>query len=366
MTKHLNSYHKSNQMITNVRKGEELDSKKLSEYLTKVTERNFENPQIFQFSGGYSNLTYLIRSEDLQLVLRKPPKGANIKSGHDMSREFQVLSALYPEDIKVPQPLYFCDDHEVLGSDFYIMEYVDGLVLRADIPSDKFPEPSKMKELFDMFCTQFVHLHASDPKKFAFADKSDGSKTYPERQIYGWSSRYQNAKTDEVTPVEQLISWLSSHIPLPSGHSIIHNDYKYDNIILDEKTLHIKAILDWEMSTVGDPLMDLGSSLGYWVNIDDPEWLQNIKLSPTTIPGNPSREEFLHQYATASGKDPGNGVFYYAYGMLKLAVIAQQIYKRYVTGQTTNPKFAALKMVVEACGVMGMQAINRKKIDQLF
>jgi aminoglycoside phosphotransferase (APT) family kinase protein len=130
-------------MITNVRKGEELDSKKLSEYLTKVTERNFENPEIFQFSGGYSNLTYLIRSEDLQLVLRKPPKGANIKSGHDMSREFQVLSALYPEDIKVPQPLYFCDDREVLGSDFYIMEYVDGLVLRADIPSDKFPEPSK-------------------------------------------------------------------------------------------------------------------------------------------------------------------------------------------------------------------------------
>ena len=120
------------------------------------------------------------------------------------------------------------------------------------------------------------------------------------------------------------------------------------------------------MSTVGDPLMDLGSSLGYWVNIDDPEWLQNIKLSPTTIPGNPSREEFLHQYATASGKDPGNSVFYYAYGMLKLAVIAQQIYKRYVTGQTTNPKFAALKMVVEACGVMGMQAIHRKKIDQLF
>jgi len=353
-------------MITNVRKGEELDIPKLSAYITEVSGTLIENPIIYQFSGGYSNLTYLIKTEDQQLVLRKPPKGANIKSGHDMSREFSVLSALYPEDIKVPKPMHFCDNHEIIGTDFYIMEYVEGTILRADIPSEKYPEPSKMKEIFDMFCTQFVHLHASDSKKFAFADKSDGSKTYPERQIYGWANRYENAKTDDIKSVEQLIAWLSAHIPLPSGHSIIHNDYKYDNIILDEKNMNIKAILDWEMSTVGDPLMDLGSSLGYWVNSNDPDWLQNIKLSPTTIPGNPSREEFLHHYASESGKDPGNGVFYYAYGMLKLAVIAQQIYKRYVTGQTTNPKFAALKMVVEACGIMGMQAIHHKKIDDLF
>lgn len=353
-------------MDTNAKNSEQLDIISLSAYLYKHVGIKVENPQITQFSGGYSNLTYLIKTQETQFVLRKPPVGANIKSGHDMSREFNVLSALYPEEIKVPKPIHFCNDHDILGSDFYIMDYVDGLILRADILPENYPGPLKMHAVFDMFCTQFVQLHRSDVKKFAFLDKSESEKTYPERQIYGWASRYQNAKTDDVKPVEQLISWLTGHIPFPSGHSIIHNDYKYDNIILDSESYKIKAILDWEMSTVGDPLMDLGSSLGYWVNKNDPDWLQSIKLSPTTIPGNPSREAFLQQYAQASGKDPGDGVFYYAYGMLKLATIAQQIYKRYVTGKTSNPKFAALKMVVEACGIMGMQAVTRKHIDDLF
>ena len=222
-----------------------------------------------------------------------------------------------------------------------------------------------MSSIFQAFVDQFVTLHNTDYKKFGLESLTKEGN-YIERQISGWSRRYYTAKTDEVTSVENLIKWLDAHMPSPSGQCLLHNDFKYDNFILDKKTSDIKAILDWEMSTIGDPLMDVGSSLGYWINQDDPEWIQSIKLSPTTILGNPSREELLHQYATLSGRDPGNGVFYFAYGMLKLAVIAQQIYARYKAGHSSNPKFAGLGMVVDACGTMGLQSIAHKRLDRLF
>ncbi len=349
-----------------VREGEELNIDNLVPYLSVIIGTAIECLEILQFSGGYSNLTYLLKINDLQyLVLRKPPKGVNIKAGHDMSREYNILTALYPSEIRVPKTVHFCNNHDILGSDFYLMEYVDGWILRAEISPANYPSPGDMSTIFNVFTDQFTSLHNIKYKQYGLGELGM-AENYPTRQITGWTKRYLNAKTDDIFSIKNLIQWLNDHIPLTSGSTLIHNDFKYDNLILDRKTNDIRAILDWEMSTIGDPLMDLGSSLGYWINEDDPDWIQSIKLSPTTLPGNASREGLLQSYSLKSGRDPGNGVFYYAYGMLKLAVIAQQIYARFASGQTTNPKFAGLLKVVDACGVMAMQAIHKKKIDKLF
>ncbi len=352
--------------ISHVRKGEELDTGSLIPFLSDIINGDIEHLEILQFSGGYSNLTYLLKiNNHHQMVLRKPPKGANIKSGHDMSREYKILSALFPHEIRVPRPVCFCDNQDILGSDFYMMEYVDGWILRADIKPSDYPAPENMHAIFEVFTDQFAALHKVNYADYGLEDLGM-AENYPERQITGWTKRYLNAKTDDLKSIDNLMQWLNSHIPIASGAALIHNDFKYDNLILDRNTNDIRAILDWEMSTIGDPLMDLGSSLGYWINEHDPDWIQNIKMSPTTIPGNQTREGLLHSYSVKSGLDPGNGVFYYAYGMLKLAVIAQQIYARYKSGHTTNPKFSGLNQVVDACGIMAMQAIYKKKIDHLF
>ncbi len=349
-----------------IRKGEELDISKLIDFLKEELGIHIDSITASQFPGGYSNLTYLlVINDNIKWVLRKPPKGANIKSGHDMSREYKILKALYPYYSKVPKPVHFCKNNDILGAEFYLMEKVDGWILRSDVPQKTIPSPIAMKHIFDVFTDTFVEVHQID-YLLAGLEELGNPDNYPERQISGWSKRYYLSKTDDISSVENLIRWLESHIPITSGAALIHNDFKYDNLILHENNNEVKAILDWEMSTIGDPLMDLGSSLGYWVNADDPDWLQSIKLSPTTFPGNPTREGLLQTYALKSGKDPGDGVFYYAYGILKLAVIAQQIYTRYKAGHTNNPKFSGLLKVVEACGTMGMQAIGKKRIDNLF
>jgi aminoglycoside phosphotransferase (APT) family kinase protein len=352
---------------TEIRKGEELDKTKLTTFIKNEMQLNVDSLHISQFAGGYSNLTYLLEiNETIQWVLRKPPVGANIKSGHDMSREYHVLKALFPSYNKVPKPILFCNDLDILGSDFYIMEKVEGWILRSGTATDFLPAPDNMKHIFNVFTDNFVVLHQLDIHDIGLSSLAVEPENYPERQIFGWTKRYFNSKTEDVASVENLAHWLASHIPKTSGISLIHNDYKYDNLVLDPLSNDINAVLDWEMSTIGDPLMDVGSSLGYWVNADDPDWLKDINISPTTLPGNPSREELLQGYALRSGKDPGNGVFYFAYGMFKLAVIAQQIYARYTGGHTRNPKFANLHKVVDACGTMGMQAVVKKRLDTLF
>lgn len=352
---------------TKMRQGESLDKSQLTSFLEQATGLKIELLTISQFKGGYSNLTYLLEINDsIQWVLRKPPIGANIKSGHDMSREYHIIKALFPTYKLVPKPILFCDDKKILGSDFYIMQKVDGWILRPGLPENLIPSPDRLNHIFQVFTANFVMMHQLDIDEVGLPSMAVSPENYPERQILGWTKRYFSSKTDEIKSVENLASWLAGHIPKTSGISLIHNDYKYDNLILDTVTDDINAVLDWEMSTIGDPLMDLGSALGYWVNADDPDWLKDMNINSTNLPGNPSREALLHSYALKSSKDPGNGVFYFAYGMLKLAVIAQQIYARYKAGNTDNPKFAALINVVNACGTMGLQAINKNKIDTLF
>ncbi|MBC7885213.1 MAG: phosphotransferase family protein [Saprospiraceae bacterium] len=352
-------------ILSDLSKSGSTDQVALIKYLNAEAGIQIRTIQITPFSGGYSNLTYLLEiNESVKWVLRMPPKGADIKSGHDMSREYKILNALYPLNQKVPKPVLYCSKTEVLGATFYIMEYVSGYILRSEM-NEVNPDEKTMRHIFQQFMDTFVDVHQLDYVKAGLGDLGIPDQ-YAERQISGWTKRYFHAKTDDIKSAEKMAAWLREHIPPASGTSLIHNDFKYDNLILDIGNSNVTTILDWEMSTIGDPLMDLGSSLGYWVNVDDPDWLLAIKLSPTTIPGNPSREGLLQEYAVKSGIDPGNGVFYYVYGLFKLAVIAQQIYARYVSGHTTDARFAGLNKVVDACATIGLQSISRKRLDGLF
>ncbi len=351
---------------TSIRKGEELQLVSLEKYLLEHIEGAAGELVVEQFPSGFSNLTYLLKLGELELVLRRPPFGAKIKSAHDMGREYKILNALSKSYTKAPRPYLYCEDESVIGAPFYAMERVQGVILRPKMPKDMHPDATTMRGIADGLIDTFVELHKVDYKAVGLGDlgKPEG---YVERQVVGWTKRYLKAKTDEVPMLEQAAEWLHANMPKESGVSLIHNDFKYDNVVLDlNDWTNVIAVLDWEMSTLGDPLMDLGTSLGYWVNQDDPAWLQILSLSPTTIPGNPSRSDVVQRYAEQSGRDVGNFVFYYVYGIFKIAVIVQQIYHRYKQGLTQDKRFANLGDAVKGLGMVAMQAIQKQKIDDLF
>lgn len=300
------------------------------------------------------------------MVLRRPPFGANIKSGHDMSREYKVLSGLIREYDKVPRPLLFCEDDTIIGAPFYVMERVQGIILRSTMPAEMVPDPGTMAGIAEGLINTFAELHAVDYSAAGLADlgRPEG---YVERQIHGWIGRYEQARTDEIPEMDQVGTWLAANMPSESGASLIHNDFKYDNMVLNaEDWTKVEAILDWEMATLGDPLMDLGTSLGYWMDEDDPPQIRKLALSPTTLPGNPSRTEVAEMYARKSGRNIDHLVFYYAYGLYKIAVIVQQIYARYKKGYTRDERFAGLIYAVHGCSQLAWQAIQKNRIDHLF
>ena len=309
------------------------------------------------FSSGFSNLTYLVTVGDRDVVLRRPPPGAT--SGHDMGREVTVLTALHGA-APVPRPLAFEATGDVLGAPFYVMERVEGPILRSTQPEP--PGPTTMAAVADAALDTFVGLHALDLDALGLADfgRPEG---YVRRQIDGWAGRYARARTDDVPTVEQALAWLDAHAPPDTGATLVHNDYKYDNLVLTPDLGAVRAVLDWELATVGDPLMDLGSSLGYWIEAGDPPSLKALALSPTWWPGNPTRDELVRQYAARTGRDPGDGVVYYVYGLLKLAVIAQQIYARWQAGHATDPRFSGLGHTVRACGEAAVRAIDRGRLS---
>ncbi len=349
-----------------VRKGEELDAERLAAYLCARVP-GAEGPLVVeQFPSGFSNLTYLLRLGDRALVLRRPPFGAKIRSAHDMGREYTILSRLAPVYPKAPKPLLYCEDEAVIGAPFYVMERVEGVILRAKMPEAMTPPPDRMAAIAGAFVETLAELHAVD---YAAAGLGELGRPegYVRRQVEGWARRYRKARTDDVPAVERAAAWLAANLPPESGASLIHNDFKYDNLVLapDDWT-RVLAVLDWEMATVGDPLMDLGTTLGYWVDPDDPPAMQALRLSPTTLPGNPRRAEVAERYAAASGRDLGDVVFYYVYGLFKIAVIVQQIYARYRAGHTTDPRFAGLLHAVRACGDVAARAIEKGRIDRLY
>ncbi|GAC1646499.1 MAG: phosphotransferase family protein [Herpetosiphon sp.] len=349
---------------TAVRNGEELPVERLAEFLQRHVAGAVGPLHVQQFPSGFSNLTYLLRMGEQEMVLRRPPFGANIKGGHDMGREYRILSRLLPSYGKVPAPLAYTEDPEILGAPFYVMQRVRGVVLRNRIPSDLDLTAPLMHGICLALIDGLVELHAVDYHAVGLGElgRPEG---YIARQVAGWTKRYAQAHTASVPAVEQAATWLHAHLPAHSDATLIHNDYRYDNVILDPKDLtRITSVLDWEMATLGDPLSDVGTTLAYWAEEGDPAVLQ--QFGSTTRPGNLNRQAWVARYAECSGRDVGDILFYYVYGLFKNAVIIQQIYHRYVNGFTTDPRFASLFELVEAYGTMAQRAIDANRISQLF
>ena len=292
-------------------------------------------PEVQQFRSGASNLTYLLQYPDRELVLRKPPAGMKAASAHDMKREFLIQSRLQPVYPLVPSMIALCDDQAVMGSDFYVMERVVGDIFRRDVPEGV--TAGDVSVMADSLINGLVQLHAVDASILAELNKGPG---YVQRQVEGWSKRYRNALTDDVPNGEKVMAWLEANRPDDVASCVIHGDWRIDNVVFDLKQARIVGVLDWELATVGDPLMDLGSALAYWVDRDDEPAFAALRRQPSHLPGMPTRDEFVAKYLEKSGVRCADFTFYEVFGLFRLAVIIQQIWARYVAGQTTNPAFA--------------------------
>jgi aminoglycoside phosphotransferase (APT) family kinase protein len=348
-----------------VRPGEEPDTGRLEAYLSKHVPDLDVPIAVEQFPSGHSNLTYLLRAGDRELVLRRPPFGAKIRTAHDMGREYRILSHLVDVYPRIPRPLLYCADESVLGAPFYVMERLTGIILRASAPAGLELPPALMRRLSENFVDNLVEIHRLDYEAAGLGGLGH-PVGYVRRQIEGWTRRYHDARTDDIPDIERVAAWLAEHMPPEVGASLIHNDYKYDNLVLDPEELsHIVGVLDWEMATIGDPLMDLGTTLGYWVDPDDPVELRSLAFSLTTLPGNLNRRDLAQRYAQQSGLDLSNILFYYVYALFKIAVIVQQIYARYKAGLTTDERFAMMGYVVQMLGKAAVLAIEKGRIDRL-
>lgn len=345
-----------------VRAGEELDTQRLSKYLRSQRIDVDGGLEILQFPAGASNLTYLIRGSEEDYVLRRPPFGNTVKTAHDMRREFDVLSRLSAVYQPAPKPLLFCEDVSVIGSEFYLIEKREGLIIRGRSPETLENSHELQEEVCRSFIQNLADLHALDLEAAGLGEfgKPDG---YCKRQVEGWTKRYFAAKTHDHAALERTIAWLNERIPPESGAALIHNDYKFDNVMLDPDDLtRITAVLDWEMVTVGDPLMDLGTTLGYWMSADAGPEMLSMPFNPRALMENISRSELAETYAAARGQDIPDLVFYYVFGTFKIAVIAQQIYARYVKGFTKDPRFEQFAGFVGRLGQIGDRAIERGQL----
>ncbi|MBF0119537.1 MAG: phosphotransferase family protein [Desulfobacterales bacterium] len=342
-----------------VREGEQINQKNLEMFLkSHIPDLNGELI-ISQFPSGFSNLTYLLKLGEREMVLRKPPYGKKAKSAHDMAREYKILNALKPVFPYAPTPLLYSEELDIIGSPFYLMERVKGIILRKKLPKELMLSKIDARKLCENLISVFYELHSIDYKAIGLEDfgKPEG---YVRRQVDGWSKRYMDARTDDVPDFEKVMQWMQDNMPKDcKTSSIIHNDYKFDNVVLNhEDPLHIIGVLDWEMATIGDPLMDLGSSLAYWVNRDDPENLQMIRQMPTTLEGMMTREELIEFYLSKTGLKVESFDFYLCFGIFRLAVIAQQIYYRFYHGQTKDKRFQMLAFAVKILEETALKLIN--------
>lgn len=306
-------------------------------------------PEVRQFVGGASNLTYLLRFHSgRDLILRRPPFGTKAKGAHDMGREHDLQAALAGAFPLVPAMVAPCDDESVIGSPFYVMERIEGTILRRDIPPELGLDVDGVRALCENAIDTLVRLHDVDvdvdvdvtASGLGVLDRGDG---YVRRQVEGWSGRYRRARTPDVPDLEATMGWLDAHQPGDRPHVVIHNDFRFDNLVLDPAgPTRIVGVLDWELATVGDPLMDLGSALAYWVQADDDPAFLAVRLQPTHTPGMLTRAEVVQRYCAARSLDvtPQEWLFYDVFGLFRLAGIAQQIYYRYHHGQTSNPAYA--------------------------
>ena len=347
---------------TRVRTGEEIDTQKLMDFLKDQGFETGREMEVRQFQGGFSNLTYLVRMGGRDYILRRPPFGKKAKSAHDMGREYAILKALRPHFPYCPEPLVYTEDPSVMGCPFYVMERIDGIILRKELHEGLTMAP----EQFNALCRRLVEvhheLHALDYKAIGLENfgKPQG---YVQRQVTGWCGRYRDARTPDAPDFETVMAWLTDHMP-PDDKTpaLIHNDFKLDNVVLDKNDpSRIIGVLDWEMATIGDPRMDLGNSMAYWVQADDPEEDQLRRMMPTAHPGALTRKEIVDYYRQLSGRDMSGFDYYYCFGLFRLAVIAQQIYYRFYHGQTKNEVFGLLITAVQILERDALRVIQSSK-----
>jgi len=341
-----------------VREGEELPLPALTAFIE--SEVGALGPvRVEQFPGGHSNLTYLVHHGDREYVLRRPPFGSKVKSAHDMGREVAVLSKLAPVYSRAPHVIAYCDHSDVVGAPFYLMERRRGIILRKDLPPNL--DHARIAHLCDALVDALVDLHAVDYRAAGLGDfgKPVG---YVERQVKGWSERYIGSQTDDIPAMTEVAAWLASHMPVDGPAALIHNDFKFDNVIFDPSLDQIIGVLDWEMATIGDPLMDLGTSLSYWMQADDAAMFQSPIFGITMKPGMLRRADIAARYFERSGRQTDHLVFYFAFGLFKTAVILQQIYYRYAKGLTQDDRFAPFIMVVRGLADHARASIERMSL----
>jgi aminoglycoside phosphotransferase (APT) family kinase protein len=334
-----------------IRQGEELNQEALNAYLRHHLSELFEENQsaIEQFPGGHSNLTYLIRLDNHEFVLRRPPFGPVAPTAHDMPREYRMLAAIHPVFPLAPKPFLLCEDTAIIGAPFYLMERRHGIVVRQTAPPEIGDDLQLRRRISESVVDTLADLHAIDLRAHGLEGlgKPVG---FVERQVRGWAGRWERAKTSDVPFLNEVLAWLVKNLPPdPARPTLLHNDYKLDNVMLDaHDPARVVAVLDWEMCALGDPLVDLGTLLCYWSQGDDPAVRQLAARSVTTQPGWMTRAEIIERYAARSGRDVSTIAYYETFALFKVAVVAQQIFLRYHNGQTRDERFANYDKVVES------------------
>jgi len=330
-----------------VREGESFDPGPLAEYLKGRLEGADRPLEVLQFPGGHANLTYLLVLGDHEYVLRRPPIGQVAKTSHDMGREYRVLSVLYTVFPYAPRAFLYCEDDAVIGAPFFVMERKKGRVVRNEVP-EAFgggKDQTVNRILSEILIDTLVRLHTVHYESIGLEGlgKPDG---FMERQISGWSSRYDRAKTKEIPCVKDLTGWLYDRLPSPQHSVLLHNDWRLDNMMLaPEDPSRVVAVFDWDMCTLGDPLADLGSLMSLW--FQEGEGLGAMSAMPSDVPGFMTRKEAIERYGEKSGRDVSKMDFYYVFGLFKIAVVLQQIYYRYAKGQTKDERFEKFEMGAE-------------------
>lgn len=346
-----------------IRSGEELEQERVYEFFKKSFPNVRGELTIKQFPSGWSNLTYFIKIGEREFVLRTPPIGRKAKSAHDMSREYRVLKALKPHYRYCPEALFYTEDESIVGRPFFVMERLRGIITRKDLPEGLSFTQAQARDLSENFIRVFAELHAIDHQKVGLGDfgKPEG---YVRRQVEGWSRRYRDVRTDDVPDFEEVMQWFADKMPPESGRvCVIHNDYKLNNAVLNpHNPSDITGILDWEMATIGDPLMDLGSSLAYWVDKDDPYPFQATRQNVTDLEGMLTRNQLVERYSERTGLAIGSFDFYFCFGIFRLAVISQQIYYRLYHGQTKDDRFQVLSYGVRIFEHTARELIERSSL----
>ncbi|WP_448761484.1 phosphotransferase family protein [Acinetobacter tandoii] len=348
---------------SNVREGEELDVQAVEDWLKSQGVVLEGQVEVTQYSGGASNWTYRLKYDNTDLILRRPPKGTKAKSAHDMAREYTVQKNLAPFYPVLPEMIGLCQDESVLGCDFYVMKRIAGIIPRAKLPPELHFSEAQVHQLCVNVIDKLIELHQV-PYQGTELEKLGKGEGYCRRQVEGWDQRFEKAHTVNVPTFKFVRKWLLDNIPEDSATCLIHNDWRFDNVILNpEDPTQVIGVLDWEMATLGDPLMDLGSALAYWVEETDSKIFKATRRQPTNMKGMFTRKQVVEYYLEKTGLQPENWTFYEVFGIFRLAVIAQQIYYRYFHKQTNNPAFKDFWVIIHALHIRALKLIGIQKLE---